>query len=226
MKKFIFGLMTVLMTGGLLTTNLASAAGSHVQFVGGAENFVFYDDSGDTDLFDGLHDVMAGDKRTETITIQNTAHDYDYVKIYLDSVTIPDGSANSERTVTVAEFLANFTMNIWHGDNLIYSGVAENLDTFVSNVDLGTYYPNDKSTLTVELVAPESLTNRFAHCSAKMDWTFLAEAYKDGQVVPISPDTGYSTGERTATVVFSVVGVVVISGIMFVFWKKKIASKK
>ena len=164
---------------------------------------------------------MAGDERTETITIQNSANDYDYVKIYLQSVTIPDGMANPASGVTNAEFLANFTLDIRHGDEVIYSGTAENLDEFVSNVDLGTYYPGDQSVLEIALKAPESLTNRYAHCSAAVNWTFLVEAYKDGQVVPYSPDTGFMTGERTAVAVMSAAGIIIVGCAVFSFIKMR-----
>ena len=214
MKKFLVGGLAIAMIGGLLFMNPVSAASSHVVFVGGAEDFVFYnDDDGDEDLFDGLHDVMAKDERTETITVRNSASDYDYVKIYLQSVTIPDGVANEAGDVTNAEFLANFILDIRRGEEIIYSGTAENLDTFVANVDLGTYYPGDEDVITVTLAAAENLSNRFMHCAAAVNWSFLVEAYKDGKVVPYSPDTGFMTGSGAAVGVMSVASVVMIGGV-------------
>lgn len=215
MKKFLLAIMAAVMVSGL-SAGMVSAASSHVVFVGGAEDFVFYnDDDGDSDLFNGLKDVMAGDEKTETITIQNSANDYDYVKIYLQSVTIPDGPANPEGSVTNAEFLANFTLDIRHGNDVIYNGTAQNLDDSVSNVDLGTYYPGDKSVVTIALKAPASLTNRFAHCSSAVNWTFMAEAYKNGEVVPYSPDTGFATGNNAAVAVASVAGVVIVGCVIY-----------
>ncbi|MBR2710001.1 hypothetical protein IKE72_02900 [Candidatus Saccharibacteria bacterium] len=211
MKKFFIYVFTVLLCA-LAPLNVF-AANSHVVFQGGAEDFIFYNEAdGDSDLLNGLHDVMPGDARTEKITIENRAAEYDYVKIYLISVTIPDGYANEETGVTNAEFLSQFTMKIQQGDEIIYEGAAEDLDTFVSNINLGTYGLGESSELLVSLVAPDSLTNRFAHCASVMDWTFLVEAYKDGEVVPYSPDTGTFTAEHSSVLAISSIGIIALIG--------------
>jgi hypothetical protein len=49
-----------------------------------------------------------------------------------------------------------------------------------------------------------------------MNWTFLVEAYKDGEVVPYSPDTGTFTAEHFSALAASGITVIIIGAIILI----------
>ena len=191
LQKGIIGASLLL---NLILSPLALAASS-VQFEGGAENFVFYPSNGwnDADLFGGLKNMMPGDRRTESITVKNIATDYDYVKIFLRAESLSSATETTAESgqPSMAEFLSKLTLNIYQGDNLISSASADNLGGLSSNLLLGTFHGGDETTLTVEVIAPTSLSNKYMNAVGEIDWLFTAEAYKDG--VMINPNTGVLT---------------------------------
>ena len=169
-----------LFLSSLLALSLLLSGSAHatstVTFEGGAENFVF---SPSNDRFGGLKDLMPGDTRTETITVKNLATDYDFVKLYLraESDTATDG------------LLSQLTFNLSHGEELISSDASANLA-------LGTFYPGDETTLTLEVSAPLTLGHAYQHTKNEIKWIFTAEAYKDGQIAP--PNTGTALATPSA----------------------------
>lgn len=176
--------LTLLAILNLLLFNSNALATSKIQFEGGAENFVFYADESwtDTDLFDGLKNIMPGDKRTENITVKNMASEYDYVKIYLRAEPIEEGTH---------DFLAQLTLNVYKNDELISSSPASEQGALETNVNLGTFNYGDEVILTTEISAPTNLKNEHSYTSGEIKWIFTAEAYKDGEI--ITPNTGTLT---------------------------------
>ncbi len=171
--RHLFGLILSL---GFLNLSFASPAlaASRVEFQGGAENFVFNTD-GSSEFFDSLEGMMPGDTRSETVTVKNTATEFDYIKIYLRVVPETEDDA----------FLSKLILSIKNNDTIISDS---SLSTATTNLELGSFNPNDESLLTLELLAPATLGNDFQYAESGINWIFTAEAYKDGKIAP--PNTG------------------------------------
>ena len=163
-------------------------ATSKVQFEGGAENFVFYSDKGQADLFDNLNSLLPGEKRTENITVKNIANDYDFVKIYLRA---------EPTTGEMHDFLAQLTLNVYLNDELVSSSSAAEPGTLETNLELGIFNPNDEVLLMAEILAPSNLGNNYMNLEGGIDWVFTAEAYKDGKIA--NPDTGTMTNLESSS---------------------------
>ena len=178
MYKRILSLLFLILSGLFLSSTALAA--STVKFEGGAENFVFYSDNSKTktDLFGGLKDLMPRDTKTETITVKNTARDYDYVKIFL----------RAEPLAETNTLLDRLTLNIYHDNVLVSSSPASSQGALASNLELGTFNYGEETLLTVEIIAPSDLENNYEYTEGEINWIFTAEAYKDGKIV--SPNTG------------------------------------
>ena len=174
-KRLSYLLLSSFLALGLLF-GVDAHATSTVSFEGGAENFVF---SPSNDLFGGFKDLAPGDTRTETITVKNLATDYDFVKLYL----------RAESDTATNGLLSQLTFNLSRGEELISSDASANLV-------LGTFYPGDETTLTLEVSAPLTLGNAYQHTQNEIKWIFTAEAYKDGQIAP--PNTGTALATPSA----------------------------
>ena len=157
----------------------------------------------DTDLFNNFKDVMPGDKLTETIQIKNESTDCDYIKLYLkaeahDEEANPltysetfentdgkdQGGIDGERDETVAtmsDFLAQLSMKIYNGDELIYEATPDELDGLKESVLLGTLRKGESAVLTVELEVPITLDNKYAYRVGEVDWIFKTEVLDDPQ---------------------------------------------
>ena len=83
MRKIFALLLALTLVMGVSVTALA--ADSSVTFKSLEEGFEFQSGSQytDTDLFDGLKDVMPGDRLAETIQLKNEAEDCDYINLYM-----------------------------------------------------------------------------------------------------------------------------------------------
>lgn len=154
-----------------------------------------------TDLFDGFKNVMPGDKRSETITIQNTAKDCDYIKVYLQAVVhdeqgnpltysepyeFTDGKdqakidgARDETVATMQDFLAQLTMRVWNGKTLLSEASPDELGGLATPVLLASLRSGNSMQLTVELDVPIELGNKYAHRVGEVDWQFTVEAFND-----------------------------------------------
>ncbi|MBQ6147366.1 hypothetical protein IJI70_00775 [Candidatus Saccharibacteria bacterium] len=188
MYRRVLNLLFLILFG--LSFSSTALAVSTVKFEGGAENFVFYSDNSktETDLFGGLKDLMPGDTKTETITIKNTARDYDYVKIFL----------RAEPPTETNALLNHLTLNIYHDNVLVSSSPASNQDTLASNLELGTFNYGEETLLAVEIIAPSDLGNNYEYTEGEINWIFTAEAYKDGKIV--SPNTGVTSSLDSSNV--------------------------
>lgn len=193
------------------TTLTIFAADSTVTFNGESAGFTFTPGSEYTqhDLFDNFKNVMPGDSLTETITIANKSKDSDYIKLYIralahdedgnpltysESFEAADGKDQAgidgerdETVVTMADFLAQLSMKIYNGDELIYDASADELDGLAENVLLGTFRYGESTTLRVELEVPMGLGNEYANRVGEVDWIFTVEALDDPKPSP-TPD--------------------------------------
>lgn len=168
------------------------AANSSVTYEGGAEKFIFLPGSehSDSDLFDGFKNVMPGDVLTETIQIENTSKNCDYVKIYMraqvhDANGNPLSEAVAEKTdlVTMEAFLSQLTMTVWNGKEVIYQASPDELDGLSENVLLGTFRRGERTELTVELKVPIEMDNTYMNQIGEVDWVFVAEELNDPEKV-------------------------------------------
>lgn len=206
MKRFMRVLFCLTLAAVVLAGSAASAfaAESSVTYLGRTKGFQFQPGSSytDTDMFDNFKGVMPGDTRTETITITNKATDCDYIKLYLraeahdekDNPLSPGVADTGETAATMTEFLAQLSMKVYNGTQLIYSASPDELGGLNQNVLLGTFRKEESAKLTVELEVPRSLDSRFAGRTGEVDWVFTAEAYDDP--TPPNPDYSYLTVKK------------------------------
>ncbi len=197
MKK-VFNIIAILLLSLILATPV-NALNSAIYFEGGAENFVYYpgSDWSETDMFDGLKNAMPGDTATEEIKVRNTAPEYDYVKIYLraephDPIANPllDETAATETVSTMRDFLAQLSIKVYNGTELINDSSADQLSGLADNILLGQFANGEGTTLKIELAIPVTLGNGYTHRAGEIDWIFTAEGYVDDEIVepPVNPD--------------------------------------
>lgn len=141
-----------------------------------------------TDLFGSFKGIMPGDKRTQTITLNNVATDSDYVRFYLRAV--PHGSDNfpqteTETIATMQEFLSKLSMRVYNGDTLIFDAAADQTASLTENVFLAQLASKSNLALKVELEVPISLDNHYAGRIGEVDWVFTAEEFGDPETVTV-----------------------------------------
>lgn len=223
-KKLYALLLTLAMVFAISITTFA--ADSTVTYKGQVDGIEFLSGSGytDTDLFDSFKDVMPGDRLTETIQIQNKATDSDYIKVYLraavkdqegNPLTYNEAFENTdgkdqagvegqrdETIATMAEFLAQLTMRIYNGTQLIYEASPDQAGALEDNVLLATLFNGESSILTVELDVPIDMGNEYANRVGEVDWIFLVEAfdYEKLTVHKVWDDNNYPNRPDSATV--------------------------
>lgn len=205
-KRLSYLLLSSFLALGLLF-GMDAHATSTVSFEGGAENFVF---SPSNDLFGSFKDLAPGDTRTETITVKNLAADYDFVKLYL----------RAESDTATNGLLSQLTFNLSHGEELISSDASANLA-------LGTFYPGDETTLTLEVSAPLTLGNAYQHTQNEIKWIFTAEAYKDGQIAPPNTGTALTTpsAANETIVIASALVLTMLTTLMLLVRKKQLSVR-
>lgn len=181
-------ILALLMTMSMATTAFAS---STITFNGFSSGFEFKPGSEytETDLFDNFKNVMPGDTVTEDITFTNAATDCDFVNLYMRAEAhdeagnpLSEKVAEQETVATMTEFLAQLSMKVWNGTDLIYDASPDELDGLKDNTFLGTFRTGDTTTLKVELTVPIELGNQFANRVGEVDWIFHVEAYNESQL--------------------------------------------
>lgn len=198
----------------------AFAADSVITYKSVQEGFAFQPGSEytATDLFDSFKDVMPGDELTEVITIVNEATDCDYIEVYMRA-QVHDQQGNlliqGETLVSMADFLAQLTMRIYNGSELIYEATPDQAGQLADNVLLGTLRNGEELMLKVELDVPITLGNEYANRAGEVDWVFLAEAYDDPPEEPdkkeeIVPSTGDDSNIYVC-LVMAILGCVILS---------------
>ena len=182
----------------------AFAADSTVTYLGKTQGFQFQPGSTytATDLFDDFKGVMPGDTRTETITFTNKATDCDYITLYLraephdqkDNPLSPGVAQTGETVATMTEFLAQLSMKVYNGSQLIFEGSPDKVVSLEQELQLGTLRKDETVRLTVELTVPLDLDNRFAGRTGEVDWVFKASAFDDPE--PPTPNYSYLTVKK------------------------------
>lgn len=193
-KTIISFLMMLVVLMSFATTVLAEsspAEKSTIKFNGFTEGFEFKPGSEytETDLFGNFKDVMPGDVITENITFTNSATDCDFVQLYMRAEThddennpLSDAVANSETVASMSDFLAQLSMKVWNGEELIYDASPDELDGLSENKFLGTFRSGETAELKVELTVPIELGNEYANRVGEVDWVFHVEAYNESQL--------------------------------------------
>lgn len=189
-KSFFSLILSLIMVMSLATT--AFAAGPSIEFKGFTEGFEFEPGSEytETDLFDNFKNVMPGDVLTEEISFTNSATDCDFINLYMRAVAHDEAgnplstnvAASGETVATISDFLAQLSMKVWNGTELIYDASPDELDGLQENKFLGTFRTGDTATLKVELSVPITLGNDFANRVGEVDWVFHVEAYNESQL--------------------------------------------
>ena len=216
----------VMMLVLLLGIGATAYADGTVSYQGGAEKFVFLPGSSytDTDLFDGFKNVMPGDTLTQTVEVRNRFLGTGSVRIYLRAVAHDEQenplssavAASGETVATMSDFLSQLYMEVWQGDQCIYTGSPDELDGLKNNVLLGTIPRFKSTTLTVKLQVPAELGNEYANRVGEVDWVFTAEEL-DPQG---NPKTG-DTSNLTLWIVVMVVCLAAVAVVAFLILKKK-----
>lgn len=199
MKKTLKTISSLLLTMILMLSTAATvlAADATITYTGKDHLFDFEPGSEytETDLFDNFKNIMPGDVLTQKITVTNKATDCDYIKLYMKA-EVHDEKANplsegvaatGETVATMTEFLAQLSMKVYNGDQLIYEASPDELDGLKENVLLGTFRKGESTVLTVELEVPITLDNKYAFRTGEVDWIFKVEALDDPE--PSNPQT-------------------------------------
>lgn len=232
-RKISHILLLALSATWLLATPV-SAASSTISFEGGAEDFVFYPGStawSDTDLFAGLKNAMPGDVINDIVEVRNVASEYDYVKIYLradphdeEANPLSPEVAEVETVASMSDFLAQLSLKIYNGDQLIYESSPDQSATLTNNFLLGDFTRGESTTVRIELSVPHSLSNDYMHRAGEVDWVFTAEGINNP---PKAADTGIMTSDNIfgsqilVFVIIFTVAVFILAAIIHLVLRKK-----
>ena len=147
-----------------------------------------------TDLFGAFKNVMPGDTLVEEFKITNGAIDCDYVKVYMQAIPHNDRNplsqsvAEHETIATMEEFLSQLRMQVWNGNERIYSASPNRTAQLTEPVYLGTLRTWKSMELEVELEVPIELGNEYANRVGEVDWVFTFEAFDDPSENPKTGD--------------------------------------
>lgn len=257
LAKILFSLVLCCMLV-LSVPATALAADPTIHFEGQDTGFSFAPGSeySPSDLFGNFKNVMPGDKLSEVITVTNKADDSDYVKLYLKAIahdekgnpltyseTFENTDGNDqvkvdgkrdETVVTMLDFLAQLTMRIYNGKDLIYEASPDELGALAEYILLAELRSGESITLTVELDVPIELGNEYANRVGEVDWVIMAEAFDDPEPTPeTSPEPSQpntdpanpsapKTGDNTNVTLYLVLtGVSVLALIVLLVLKRK-----
>lgn len=212
MKK-VFSLLLVLMLVFSLTIP-AFAADGEVTYKGKSRIWITpaTTEWTNSDLFGNFKNVMPGDNLVEEFTITNAALDCDYVKVYMQAIPhdeqdnpLSDSVAEHETIATMEDFLSQLRMQVWNGNERIYSASPNRTAQLTEPVYLGTLRTWKSMELEVELEVPLELGNEYADRVGEVDWVFTFEAYDD-------PTDNPKTGDY----IMIAVGVMAVSAVALV----------
>lgn len=214
MKK-ITKLVSTLALSAALTLSCAGAAfAATITFEGPDAPSAFSFDGGTgyhaTDLFESLKNAMPGDSLEQSVTIENAyseavklylsafAHDEEGNPLqYSEGFEAEDGKDQAgvegqrdETVATMADFLAQLTMRVYNGSELLYEGSPEGM----AASSLGELAPGATLELKVELDVPISLGNEYAYRVGEVDWVITGEVLdpklpETGPELPVTGDT-------------------------------------
>ena len=202
MKKKIFSRMAVgICVAALLLTNSMNAFAATTNFRPTADVSVGTDRKlnitagKDRDLFSNMKDLMPGDVRSNTVSINNNSSQEltFYLKAYPDYVAV-NGDAHSAvrdgNKVTFDdknfhdELLTLIGMKITFDGQVIFDGKADGSPTLTEGaygVSLGTVPAGTSKKLVVEITLPgPEMDNEFMDTFTAVDWVFVAEGRETG----------------------------------------------
>ncbi len=201
-KKMLFILLTLL----AITTTSVFATGQ-VIFDGDAQEFIFLPGGNlsTTDLFDGLKNMMPGDKRTQKVIIKNPADKRVDIDIYMKSTGSMAGSE---------DFLNLFNLKVTaSGGTIELFEAPANLSAQLTEwVYLGRIKSGGQLILDVECELPIDVGNIESDKIGYLQWHFKVEAYK----VP------YTGDNYNLTLICGVMGVSLVAIIGLIYLKKKV----
>lgn len=184
MKKFFVLLLSVAL---LCSVVLPAYAAGTVTYDGDAQKFIFApgSDLSPTDLFDGLKNVMPGDKLTQKITVKNDADLDVKVNIYMRALGPHAGSEEflSQMHMTVAKSSENEMA-------YMFDASADQTDGLTDWVLLGLLYSGGEVNLDVTLDVPITMGDEFQDAVGYLDWQFKVEAFPTEPDDPEPPQTG------------------------------------
>lgn len=190
LKKLSALLLALSLVLGLSATALAAntavtyGASRSFTFVPGANGLTT------TDLFDNFKGAMPGDELTQTITVTNAYTGVAHVRIYMRAMEAhqdhgalaqsPDPNAlegNGIKT-EMSSLLSQLRLRVWNGTNTSGTPIYDSDATPPGLEDwvlLGSYAPNQSSTLTAKLDIHIELGNEYMDALAYVCWDFMAE---------------------------------------------------
>ena len=234
MKK-ISKVLSAIALSSALTLSLAGAAFGDVVFQNRAVNVTGAGEYTATDLFDRFKDVMPGDELNQPVTVENgsemtvkvylraEAHDeasnpLTYNEPYEEADGKDQGQnaetgdrvggegQRDETVATMSDFLAQLTMAVKSGEDVVFSASPDQEAQLAENVLLGELKPGESLRLDVNLSVPIEMGNEYANRVGEVDWVFTVE-----EVPEPLPDTGLSqTGDDMPIMLFAVATVVAV----------------
>ncbi|MEZ4358331.1 MAG: LPXTG cell wall anchor domain-containing protein [Eubacteriales bacterium] len=194
--------LLVLFTGTTAYANNDSL----VVYEGSAKNFVFVPET--TDLFQNLKNIMPGDELAQEIIVRNTGDKV--VKVYLRAEAVEEQyrSFLSQLSLKVVENGEDST------NATLFEATADQQDTLVNNVLLGTVSPGVDTTLHVTLDVPRSLGDEYQNTKGVIKWVFTVEETDE-------PDTPKTGDDSVTWIWYAVLIVAVIAFATALIIKKK-----
>ncbi len=210
-RLFVAVLLILALSAALSLSVYADSGDSAIKFEGGAEAYIFLEDSDwtDSDLFGNFKNLMPGDHVVQEISVGNISAEFDYANIYM-KVLPHDETENPlsplpgqmETLVTMTDFLDQLSMKIYNAGELIYDASPNEAADLQDYILLGSFKPGESTTVTVELTVPAELGNEYAYRVGEVDWTFYAEGIVNGQPVPVRPSDPVVLGVETSTGIY------------------------
>ena len=178
MKKMM-RIASALLMALVLLSMTAYADDTKVNFVGGAENFVFVvgaNNATESDLFDNFKNVLPGDTIEQKIRVENNSDMV--VRVYLRAEPVAEA---------FDEFLNQMNLTVVSGSDKIFEAAANEQAGLTNYRLLGTFKKQGGTDLTVTLEVPIEMGNEFMAQMGEIPWTFMVEE--------VPPDTTPDTGD-------------------------------
>ena len=221
MKKLLSLLTLVCLMTLSITPLYASENELGITFEGDSQKFIVFEGNENNSSF---QDMMPGEKKTQTITIQN--NDYKALRFYVrvDNDQMLDNNQTSQRIVYDLEFKNN--NEVFFNGRV---GGTENTgkDNLSENYMLTTLKKGESTTLDMTIqINGLSMDNSYQGSVGSLGLVLGVEVELDNPVLEIIKKVpvvnlipGVKTGDMSALELLA--GVIVISGIIIIFLGKK-----
>ena len=210
MKNLFRKISALLMILCLSTTAMAAKTDPMLVIHGlaGDEDSVEWVNTNDTqDLFANFKGVMPGDEISQTIYVQNSWNNKDYIRLSMIAV-LHDAEGNpiseevmaalkaDERNEMASElaymhdFLHQLTLTVTAGEETIYEGHPDELTEGFEDGEgysFGKIRAGNTVKLDVTLSVPKEMGNEYANRVGEVDWKFVWSGHNDSKPDP-KPD--------------------------------------